>query len=198
MKVRLWQSTSGEDWRGALRSYEAVIARQSVRGALQELDDWYRLRLPAEIAAQKPRHVTLEQLVQITKWKMSRGVWRARNLELVRGNAPSQVAALSEAALARAPHATVPLTKLSELAGVGPATASAVLAAAEPEIYPFLDDIVAAQISGLGPVKYTLGFYARYAEALRQRAKALGGTWNATLVERALWAHAGGKKGGLA
>jgi hypothetical protein len=87
---------------------------------------------------------------------------------------------------------------LGELAGVGPATASAVLAAAAPETYPFLDDIVAAQVPGLGAVKYTAGFYARYAEALRRRAVDLGEGWNATLVERALWAEAGGKKGRLA
>jgi hypothetical protein len=174
-----------------------VIARQAVR-TLQELDDWYRLRLPTEISSQKPRHVSLEQLVQITKWKMSRGVWRARNLELVKSNPPPRVAASSEAALAKAPHPTAPLAELGELAGVGPATASAVLAAAAPETYPFLDDIVAAQVPGLGAVKYTAGFYARYAEALRRRAVDLGEGWNATLVERALWAEAGGKKGRLA
>ena len=42
-------------------------------------------------------------------------------------------------------------------------------------------------------MKWTHGYYAKYAAALRERAAALGGRWTAADVERALWAHAGGK-----
>jgi hypothetical protein len=44
-------------------------------------------------------------------------------------------------------------------------------------------------------VAWTLGYYARYAEALRERAAALGVGWTPAMVERALWAHVGGKAG---
>jgi hypothetical protein len=93
------------------------------------------------------------------------------------------------------PHRTAPITALTALAGVGPATASAVLAAAAPAHYPFFDELVAAQVPALGPVKWTLGYYARYADALRERARQLGGGWTPAAVERALWAHVGGKAG---
>jgi hypothetical protein len=34
---------------------------------------------------------------------------------------------------------------------------------------------VAAQLPGLGPVAWTLGYYAKYADALRLAARELGG-----------------------
>jgi hypothetical protein len=50
-------------------------------------------------------------------------------------------------------------------------------------------------VPGLGTVKWTMGYYARYADALRERARALGGDWTPVLAERALWASVGGKAG---
>ena len=81
------------------------------------------------------------------------------------------------------------------LAGVGPATASAVTAAVAPELYPFFDELVAAQVPGLGKVAWTLSYYGRYAAALRERADALGAPWTPVMVERALWSSVGGKTG---
>jgi hypothetical protein len=139
--------------------------------------------------------VTLPELVRLTEWKMARGVWRARNLVLVRGNAPETVIETSAGALAKVPHPTAPIAALSTLDGVGPATASAVAAASAPDVYPFFDELVAAQVPGLGTVAWTLGYYARYAAALRERAAQLGDGWTPALVERTLWAHVGGKTG---
>ena len=190
----LWSSSSLPDWRKALAAYDAVIARQDV-AKLAARDAWYQTELPAAIAARRPRHVTHAELVQLTEWKMSRGKWRARNLVLVKGNPAPAVKAATAAGLALVPHPTAPIAKIAELEGVGPATASAVLAAAEPTIYPFFDELVAAQIPGLGEVAFTLGYYARYAERIRERAAKLGGKWTPVMVEQALWAHAGGKAG---
>ena len=136
--------------------------------------------------------------MKLTEWKMARGVWRAPNLVLVKGNDAELVKKTSADALASAPHPTAPIAALAKLDGVGPATASALAAAAEPSIYPFFDELVAAQVPGLGVVKWTLGYYAKYAEALRERARALGGDWTPVLVERALWASVGGKAGAAA
>jgi hypothetical protein len=142
---------------------------------------------------------THEELVRVTEWKMARGVWRGRNLALVRGNDPARVEAVSAAALAEAcsasPHPTRPIAALAELDGVGPATASAVAAAAAPATYPFFDEIVAGCVPGLGAVAFTLPYYARYAAALRERAGRLGDGWTPVMVERALWADRGGKAG---
>ena len=190
----LWSSTSLDDWRRALDSYEAVVARQGV-AKLAELDAWYRDDLPPAIAARRHAHVTLAELVKLTEWKMARGVWRGRNLALVRGNAPDVVIATSTEALAAMPDPTAPIATLAELDGVGPATASAVAAAAMPDVYPFFDELVAAQMGLAGKLAFTLGYYAKYAAALRERAGQLAHGWTPVMVERALWAHVGGKAG---
>ena len=188
----LWSSAASADWRRALERYPDVVAAQGV-ARLSELDAWYQKELPRAIAARRPAHVTHDELVRLTEWKMARGVWRARNLALVRGNAPELVVETSAAALAAVPHPTAPIAKLAELDGVGPATASAVAAAAAPDVYPFFDELVAAQMPLAGKLAFTLAYYGRYAAALRERAKELGGDWTPAMVERALWAHAGGK-----
>ena len=188
----LWSSTSPRDWEAALARYESVVAGQGV-ARLAELDHWSREALPGLIAARPVPHVTLAELVRVTEWKMARGVWRAPNLALVRGNAPGRVVEVSASALAAVPHVSTPIARLAELAGVGPATASAVASAAAPGVYPFFDELVAAQVPALGAVAWTLGYYARYADAIRARSASLGGPWTPVMVEQALWAHGGGK-----
>lgn len=192
--VDLWASSSLKDWRTALARYADVVAAQGV-APLAELDRWSREELPDVIRARQPAHITLSELVRLTEWKMARGVWRAPNLILVRGNAPDVVVTTSVAALACVPHASAPVATLTQLAGVGPATASAVLAAAAPARYPFFDELVAAQVPHLGTVAWTLGYYVRYADAIRVRTLALGQDWTPVMVEQALWAHVGGKAG---
>lgn len=190
----LWTSTAPDAWREALERYPDVVDRQGV-ARLPELDGWYREELPGLVAARRPAHVTLPELVRLTEWKMARGVWRAPNLVLVRGNDAALVEKTSTDALARIPHPTTPIAALAKLAGVGPATASAVVAAHAPDVYPFFDELVAAQVPQLGRVAWTLGYYAKYATALRERAARLGEGWTPAMVERALWAHVGGKVG---
>ena len=190
----LWLNTAISVWRGALQSYDRIVARQGV-ARLPELDTWYRDELAGAIAKRRPRHATHAELVKLTEWKMARGVWRAPNLVLVKGNDADQVKKISAAALASAPHPTAPIAALAKLDGVGPATASALAAGAEPTIYPFFDELVAAQVPELGAVKWTLGYYAKYAEALRERARVLGEGWTPVMIERAVWASLGGKAG---
>jgi hypothetical protein len=192
----LWLNDSTAAWRDALASYDDVVARQGV-ARLAELDGWYRSELPGAIAARRAPHVTHDELVRLTEWKMARGVWRAPNLVLVRGNDAGLVTATSTEALAAVPHPTKPIATLATLAGVGPATASAAVSAFAPERYPFFDELVAAQVPKLAgsAVKWTMPYYATYADALRGRAAALGDGWTPTMVERALWAAVGGKAG---
>src|SRR5215212_3813128 len=99
----LWTATSESRWRDALRSYPGVIARQDVT-RLPDLDEWYREELPAAVAKRRPRSATLAELVKLTEWKMARGVWRAPNLVLVKGNDVDLVKKTSADALASAPH----------------------------------------------------------------------------------------------
>ena len=190
----LWNANDDGRWHAALEEYDEVIERQDV-ARLPELDEWYHDELPAAIAARTPAHLVLDDLVRLTEWKMARGVWRAPNLVLVRGNAPDAVVSTSTEAFAAVPHPTTPIVALAQLDGVGPATASAAVAALAPETYPFFDELVAAQVPGLGTVKWTHGYYEKYATALRDRATKLGEGWTPAMVERALWSYVGGKAG---
>jgi hypothetical protein len=187
----LWSSTSLAKWRTALDSYETVIEQQGI-GKLPERDTWYRNELPRLIAARAKPHVTHAELVKLTQWKMTRGEWRARNLVLVSRNDAATVVSTTRDALSLAPHPTKPISTIATLEGVGPATASAVAAAALPAIYPFFDELVAGQVPSLGKVAWTLGYYAEYASALREKAEQLGKGWTPVTVERALWANSGG------
>ena len=190
----LWGSHVVSLWSDALDAYPSVIARQDV-AKLPEIDMWYRDELPAIIASRRLVHITLPELVRVTEWKMHRGVWRAPNLVRVKSNPAETVIETTVRGFARCPHPTQAIGEIASLDGVGPATASAIVAALLPTVYPFFDELVAAQIPDLGPVKWTLGYYAKYAEFLRVRASELGASWTPVMVERALWSHVGGKAG---
>jgi hypothetical protein len=187
----LWRSDDRTAWQQALDGYDAAIAALP-NAKLAGHDAWYRHALPSAIAARTPRHVTHEEMVRITEWKMARGVWRAPNLVLVRNNPPGAVEAATgdAAALLDAPAKAV--AAVSALGGVGPATASAVLAILAPERFPFFDEIVTGQVAphveGMGRIAWTAPYYRKYAAALIARADALAHGWHATMVERALWA----------
>lgn len=194
----LWNVQACELWHTALERYPAAVAAYG-SPRLAELDRWRRLELPRRIAARPTPCVTLAELIWVTEWKMLRGVWRPRNLQLVRENPSAEVERLSAEALAAVPDPKRPVALLARLAGVGPATASAVLATAAPASYPFFDEVVALQIPGLGQVAFTAAYFQRYADALRQRAASLAavcphGSWPVHDLDLALWAAVDGRK----
>src|SRR5688500_6386821 len=80
----LWTNPSPDAWQAAPDAYATVIAAQQASD-LQSLDFWYLDSLPTLIASRQPPYVTLDELIQATRWKMKRGVWRQRNLLLVSG-----------------------------------------------------------------------------------------------------------------
>lgn len=195
--MNLWASNKCADWHAALDRYADTIEMQQVNG-LVELDDWYRNELPKLIAKRSPTYITRDELESVTKWKMKRGVWRERNRLLVLGNAPDLVKKTSLEAFAAMPDPRKPVDLISQLAGVGPATSSGVLAAIAPEMYPFFDELVAVQIPKLGKVAFTAAYYQRYADQLRQRTVRLQKAcahrqWTAQEVSQALWSASGGK-----
>lgn len=171
----IWIENDCAVWRGLLSAYPDAIAAQK-SDKLTNLDRWFREELPVAIAGRKPPYIYLDELQGVAAWKMSRGVWRERNRVLIAGNPPDAVVEASRKAFASIPDPKSPIILLSSLAGVGPATASAVMAAFAPDVYPFFDEVVAGQIPGLGPVAFTTKYYLAYAEALRTRARELNRT----------------------
>jgi hypothetical protein len=193
----LWFEESCEAWAAALAEYASCIERQG-SDLLAKRDPWYRHELPRRLAERAQPYIRRDELAWVVEWKMARGVWRARNLHLARSNEPQSVESASRAAFDAGPNIRAALKLLGALSGVGPATASAVLAAGRPELYPFFDDVVAAQIPGQSVGEFTVKAYLSYAAALRERAERLAaacpeGSWTAQRVGLALWASAGGK-----
>jgi hypothetical protein len=190
--ARLFASNDPGEWQRALEAYPAVIEAQGVNG-LPELDRWYREDLPGLIHSRTPPTMDLEELSQVVRWKMRRGEWRARNLALVRGNPDETVLACARTSFDPATPPRRALATLSELKGVGPATASAALAAARPAEFPFLDDLIGMAVPSAGEPTFTVGYYFKYADALIQKASTLGTPWTAQSVGLALWSAVGGK-----
>jgi hypothetical protein len=188
----LWASNDPTVWQEALDRYPAVVEAQEIAG-LADLDRWYRDELPAAVASRSPAYIDRAELTDISKWKMMRGEWRQRNLMLVRSNRDLEIRAASEEAFALVPDPKAPLARIAKLAGVGAATASAALAPYRGDLYPFLDELVGGAIPGLEDTKFTVTHYVKYADALRQKAAALGAVWTAQRVGLALWSASGGK-----
>ncbi len=189
--MSLWESDDVRTWRESLASYDQRIASREVN-RLPELDRWYRLTFPRLLQSRSPPFIAKDELINVTDWKMKRGVYRGRNLALVKRNTEADVKSISEHAFAAIPDVRNPISLLRSLSGVGPATASAILAALRPELFPFFDEDVARQIPDLGKVAFTPGYYFRYSDALRSRARRLSEasrtSWTAQDVAQALWA----------
>src|SRR5436190_13072680 len=168
----IWNQQECAPWHAALDSYPQVIAAQG-SDRLTRLDGWYSYELPTLLANRHEPFITLEELGRVASWKMLRGVWRERNRQLVKSNDPEEVITLSRKAFSEVPDPRKPISTISALAGVGPATASAVMAAFAPHIYPFFDELVAAQIPDLGPVDFSAKHYAAYSDKLRERTEQL-------------------------
>lgn len=207
MNQKLWNQNKGAAWRDMLDQYEALILAHAVN-QLPEIDTWYRNELPRVIAARNPAYVTKEEFLEILRWKMKRGDWReynririadtdARVIKKAAQDAFTAARDLSADAATTSKEYKRPIQRLCELDGVGPATASAVLAAYRPDLYPFFDEWIAREIPTLGKVAFTPSYYWKFADALREKAKELTkldrAEWNAQDVGQALWVASGGK-----
>jgi hypothetical protein len=195
----IWEEDNCATWNGWLFQYDQVLADLG-NEKLVNLDKWFSNELPSSILERNPPCIHYDDLQGIAAWKMHRGVWREYNRRLVAGNSPEQVEEASREAFAAVPDPRKPVALLSSLSGVGPATASAALAAYAPYYYPFFDEVVAALIPGLGPVAFTLPYYLKYAAAIRERADRLNATcsskaWTAHEVAQALWSLATSRSG---
>lgn len=81
---------------------------------------------------------------------------------------------------------------LSNLKGVGPAMASAVLAAGCPELAPFMADEVLLSMEGTEGIDYTMKEYMKLVAKTQQcvdRLNEQGGNWTPHKVEMAVWTH---------
>mmetsp|Transcript_2765 Transcript_2765/g.6076 ORF Transcript_2765/g.6076 Transcript_2765/m.6076 type:complete len:500 (+) Transcript_2765:127-1626(+) len=174
----LWKSGGPTDWHKALHSVDEAV-RCTGKDRLQLLEEWFRTKLPKDLGARDPQpYLTREELVKLVDWKLTHGKWRPKLLEYAKDQDEKDVKEISEKAL-KALQGCVPgqrdkvqsaLQTLTALKGVGPATASAVLAAACPHV-PFMSD--EALEAAVGKRDYTVKVYMSLVEALQNKAQQL-------------------------
>lgn len=155
----------------------------------------YQETLPKLIHSRKEAHVTHEELVQITKWKLFRGKNRSRILDLVRINTELAVASTTKKAFKKASKDICgAINALTSLKGIGPATASAILAAGYPEYCPYMADESMLSTPGVEATDYTLAEFSNYSDQIKKLTARLNemdveAKWTPHKVELALWTH---------
>ena len=171
---------------------QALIPAAVAERGTQVDDAWLHTALPAVLAARTPSYLTHAELVRVMEWKLKTGKFRPGLLAKVTSNKEDAVQRCSKAAFQALQGPAGPatlraaLTALTELVGVGPATASAVLCIFKPTHCAFMSD---QSLDGLlGSRNYTAKECLDLAALCRAKAKELGGAWTAQSVQRAFWA----------
>ncbi|XP_039991823.1 uncharacterized protein zgc:112496 [Xiphias gladius] len=183
-------------WRSVYEKYWDVVeakAKGKKPGKLLNLDKWYQEELPILISSRPDKHVTLSELVKLMEWKLTRGKFRPRLQQLVASNSEDTVEKCSRKAFSLLPDVQAAIAELSSLKGVGPATASAVLAAGAPEQTAFMSDEAMESVPGLKPIQYTAKHYALYLGKMVERTEKLNKVdrqqdWTPHRLELCLWA----------
>ncbi|XP_023872656.2 uncharacterized protein LOC111985245 [Quercus suber] len=179
-------------WKEALSSYSTRLESLN-KPNLISFDDFNRHQLPPILRSRNPNpYITTAELSKLMQWKLTRGKWRPRLLDFVSSLDEAVVKSASENAFQSLPDVSKAVSELTVLKGVGPATASAVLAAYAPDVAPFMSD--EAMVAALGNSKdYSLKQYLLFANKLQTKAKELSSeneTFTPSDVERALWSSA--------
>ncbi|KAG6445841.1 uncharacterized protein LOC115440723 isoform X2 [Manduca sexta] len=137
-----------------------------------------------------------EELVQLMKWKQARGRFYPQLSYLIKVNTPRAVMQETKKAFRKLPNIESAMTALSNLKGVGTATASALLAAASPEIAPFMADECLQAIPEMEGSDYTAREYLNFVnhiknvcDRLNKEQNGCGKKWSPHMVELALWTH---------
>jgi len=171
-------------------------SKSSKPETLIKLDKWYQNELPKKIKSRgNDKFLTHDEIVQTIKWKLARGQFRPRLKDLVQMNTPRVVMQETKKAfrqLAKKKDVKVSVDALCNLKGVGPAMASAVLAAGAPDMAPFMADECLLAMPDIEGIDYTMKEYLKLVEKTKETVERLnsqGGEWNPHKVELAIWTH---------
>ncbi|KAF9575345.1 hypothetical protein EC968_003396 [Mortierella alpina] len=194
----LFDSDEPTVWETVLAQYPEALAHhasQKKDDSLLALDHWYQDTLPNLLRSREPMHINSNELCQLMSWKLKRGKFRPSLAKLAASNADDDVKRISQDAfkLLHSKDLKAAITKMAELKGVGPATASGMnMHDGAPKEVPFMADETMDSVPGLGTIAYTIPYYIKF--ATRVIAKAAGLTARGSrivssphLVEKALW-----------
>jgi len=215
----LIDSEEPNDWQAALSSYpralEALASKKQDPSKLKGLDEWFQD--PKKAAAQKAA-LDRATLGRIVEWKLSRGTFRPGLLQKAQSNDEATVkeayrqarelilaeeesatvaddGSVSQSLLEAAAKAIKAMDK--SLFGVGPATASAVLARSFPHAVAFMSDeamLGCGLFASKSALKYDMKTFKRFNEVVQGRARKLNAKtgrqdWTGESVARALWSE---------
>ncbi|EON98563.1 hypothetical protein UCRPA7_5938 [Phaeoacremonium minimum UCRPA7] len=186
--VPAWEEISLDEFKDALQRYSPLIEDVSKsRGAkggqktLAELDRYRYVDAPQSFSLQSAGKVMgLDDVKSLVEWKLRHGKFRPTLMKLVSSNDSSFVQdTIKQARISyqKDKDVSAALAILTKLKGIGPATASLLLAILDPEHVPFFGDEVFYWLCCDGkvlPIKYNAKEYKELNEHSRKLAKRLG------------------------
>jgi len=134
---------------------ETIATTNNKKKDLINLEKVYSETYVANVNSRTPKYITKEDLVNVMKWKLTRGEMRGPLLKKIQENTPENVISISKTAFAlmEQNEDVLAIKKLCELNAVGPVTATALLCKFYDRI-PYLDDHTLSVC--LGSHKYTM------------------------------------------
>ncbi|XP_033102570.1 uncharacterized protein LOC117105517 [Anneissia japonica] len=201
MSSTFFRNQNVDEWMRVLGLYQQVlklkasnIKKPEAGKTLIELDKWYQEKLSHDIQGRKDRYLTHAELTKLMSWKLARGKFRPRLAELVQTNTPELVETSSKKAFQSLPDLKSALKHLVVLKAVGPATASAILAAGAPDQVAFMADESMLEIPGLAPLNYNAKQFDKYMQSIQECVERLNKQdpekkWTPHTVELTLWTN---------
>ncbi|XP_076826507.1 uncharacterized protein LOC143473414 [Brachyhypopomus gauderio] len=188
----VWRAVHGRYWT-VVEAKAAVKGKSS--GKFLALEKWYQEELPVVISGRTEPSLTHSEMVKLMEWKLTRGKFRPRLQQLVGSNSEEAVLTCTKRAFHLLPDVQAAVAELSSLKGLGPATASAVLAAGAPGVAAFMADEAVESIADLRPVQYTAKHYLLFLQRMLDKTHELNKVsneqdWTPHKVELCLWTWA--------
>lgn len=165
-------SASAAELRAHLGHYAAAL--EAKKPGLLEKDAWVHVDLPAALRTREPPHLTKDDLIKLAEWKVTKEKNRPGFVSRIQtGNSEAAVKAATEKGSAKLKVGLLKeaYQEICELHGVGPATASAILAAAAPDKAAFMSDEALEDV--VGSRKYVLNEGLELSQKLMKRAAEL-------------------------
>lgn len=159
-------------------------AKKGSKETLAQLDDW-RKQLSASVH-ENPRSLTTTELARLMQWKLKRGTFRPKLQQLAESNSAQEVEQATQRAveLIADDEIIAAIKELSELKGVGPATASLLGSVISVNV-PFFSDEAFAHVCPGVKITYTLKTYERFLDEIVAWGKERG--LNAVEAEQEAW-----------
>lgn len=177
-----------EEFRDALAKYDQLIETVSAsKGAkpgqktLKELDQYRYVEAPALFSlASSRRAMQLGDVQILVEWKLKHGKFRPTLMKLVTSNDQAFVRNMAETALdiySKSSDTSAAVDALTKLKGIGPATASLLLAVHDPQNIIFFADEAFYWLCSHGKrdhIKYNAKEYKELHENSQKLARRLG------------------------